>query len=183
MQTSNVMPDNTDVQSELIQALRVHDNMPGARASLQPIANVGWDNPQWYEWAWNRVPFAPRGQVEIAEPAVGVMRGVYPVQEREGIPYRWTIDRADFRVLLPGARGVALRLRADQDKPVQVYVDREPLQTIQVGPTWSDYKLPLNQPTDGPIVIELRVPTQVVSVDEPYARGVAVARLQLTATP
>jgi 4-amino-4-deoxy-L-arabinose transferase-like glycosyltransferase len=183
IQANKVMPDNTDVQAELIQVLRLRGEMAAARSALQPIVDAGWDNPQWYEWAWQRVPFAPHGEVDMRAPAVGVMRGVYPAVTEEGVPFRWTTNRAEFRLSQPDAKELTLRLRADQAKPVQAYMNGEFLQTIQVGPIWADYRLPLERPIDAQSVIELRVPAQVASVDEPYAHGVAVALVKLDVTP
>ncbi len=75
---------------------------------------------------------------------------------------------------------LVLRLRADQPKPVQVLVDGEYLQTVQVTTAWRDYTLSLTRPAGAQAVIELQTPPTVASVDEPYARGVAVALISLS---
>lgn len=176
---NRVMPDNTDVQAKLIQLLRLRGDNSRATAALQPIVSVGWDNPQWYEWAWDRVPYAPTGKVDLAAPAVGVMRGVYPESTEDGRPIRWTTDRSDFRIAQPGANHLRLTLRADRPVTVQVYLDAILLQPIEVGIAWTDYDLSLEGPASAASIVELRAPAQVASVDEPYAHGVAVARVEL----
>ncbi|MGB8646319.1 MAG: glycosyltransferase family 39 protein [Anaerolineae bacterium] len=174
------MKDNTEVQARLVQALRQQGDVAGAQAAAQAIADVGFDNSQWYEWAWTRVPYWPSGAVDPGAPAVGVMRGVYPVSQDAGVFYRWTLDRADFRVSQPGATQLALRLFADQPKPVQIWIDGQYLQTVTVTPAFSTYTLPLLHPASAQSLIELRSPATVTNVDSPYSRGVAVFQLALT---
>lgn len=178
-QASQVMPDNTDVQAELIQVFRLKGEDEAALAAVQSIAEAGWDNPQWYEWAWSRVPFAPKSQVDMSAPAVGAMSGVYPVAGVDAVPFRWTIDRADFRVAAPGASTLTLTLRADNARSVQVFLDGEFLQTIQVTETWADYKMRLEKTAGDQSVIGLRTPARVAGINEPYARGVAVEAVKL----
>jgi 4-amino-4-deoxy-L-arabinose transferase-like glycosyltransferase len=172
-------PQHLDVQAERISILRSRGDLASAHAAVQVVADDNRDNPQWYEWEWPRVPYWAAGHVPMGEPAVGVMRGVYPAASEEGTPFRWTLGRAQFRVANPGARFLILRIRADRDKGLHVLVDNEFLQDLAVTTTWAEYRLRLTKPAGPASLVELETQAQVVSVDEPYARGVAVAALEL----
>ncbi len=177
-QAQELMPNNTEVAAKLIAALRASD-AGVTPAALEPIREDGGDDPQWYEWAWARVPYAPRGQVDLSAPAVGVMRGVYAPAEQDGTIFRWTLDRAQFRVSNAGANRLSLRLRADSAEPVEIFVDGELVQRVKVTFAWADYLIALKHPARAESLIELRAPIHLVSVDEPYPRGVAIAALKL----
>lgn len=170
---------NTNAQAKCIALLRVQAREAEANAALADVAQMGWDNSQWYDWAWTRVPYFAVNRIEPSAPAVGVMRGVYAVDEANGVALRWTLQRAEFRVSLPNAQHLNLRLRADQDKNVDVYVNGEYLATLAVKSTWMDYSVALESPASAQTLVGLCAPTGVVSVDEPYARGVAVAAIEL----
>lgn len=182
-EANGVMPDNTDAQAQLIQVLRMRGDLSGAAAQVNPVAEAGWDNLQWYEWGWERVPFSPRAELDMGAPAVGVLRGVYPATSESGMPVRWTIDRADFRVALPGANTLALRLRSNRAVGIQVSVDGYSVASLQVTPVWSEFLLPLPKPAGTASLIELKAPTLVESADDPYARGVQVAGVGLRIGP
>jgi hypothetical protein len=174
------MPNHTEVQAKLIQVLRRNGDASGALEALKPVADDGWDNPQWYEWAWNRVPFWSPGEVDLGAPAIGVMRGVYQVETKDGNRYRWTLGRSAFRLSDPSATGLLLRLKADQARTTRVFCNGELLATIDVLPEWHVYQLAFSHPTGLETLIELETNTTVKSVDEPYARGIAVSEVKLT---
>lgn len=193
-------PQNTYTNLQRLDLSRRLGDNDGAQQAMDAVAAVGWDNIQTYEWAWKHLS---RSQwqatpVDAADPAPGVLRGVSAAQHDGTHTFRWTAARAQVRVgLLPQAPDqpqqsrLTLVLRADKpDTPVAVYWEYDDLlsnhyahiETLQVGTTWKSYTLSLgdrgifyDNPFGSTGVVELRTPTHVVSVEEPYPRGVALA--------
>jgi hypothetical protein len=165
----------------LLALYRRQGNEAAARAALDAIAAVGWDNPQLYAWAWQHIPAASTPRLDIDAPLVGIARGVYAAEQDNGRVLRWTLERAQFRVDAPQASRLRLTLRAPSPgKAVEVWTQGRYAGTLQVGPTWQEYTLPLvGSAADGWWRVELRTHTTVRSPTAPYPRGVALRALQL----
>lgn len=178
-QAAQRQPKNTMVQAQRIALLRSLGKGVEANAAWREIAQTGWDNSQWYEWAWARVPFAPANEIDLPAPAVGAMHGVEATEQSDGTVYRWTLQRAEFRIARTGATRLFLRLRADERKNVDVFVDGVFVQTVAVSSPWNDFEIMLKKPAGTQTVVELRVPLTILNVNEPYPHGVAVAALAM----
>ena len=159
----------------------------GAQRALDAIAASGAETNQLYDWAWRNLPANTGARLDIAAPAPGLLRGVYPLERDGERPFRWTIGRVQARFDLPGADRLGLVLRADRPAtPVEVYYEGERVALVQIGTAWQNVEILLEtvpgrdaiRPGDRGL-LELRVPTHVASPVEPYPRGVALAEAWL----
>lgn len=117
------------------------------------------------EWAWRHLRPAPRAALDVGNGLdVGYIDGFEPAEEIAGASARWTNGRAELRLHAPpeGAGALRLRLAAPRldDQPIQAEVCvGATCHTIEVGPTWRIYLLPLDVPPSHPLNIQLRSST------------------------
>jgi hypothetical protein len=185
-EASKRAPQNTYVHAKQLDLHRRQNNPDGARAEMDAIAAVGWDNNQLYAWAWDAIPTTTGARLAVDAPAPGIMRGVYAPQQADGRPFRWTHAQAQIRFAQPGAERLRLVLRAPRPAtPVQIHYQNEWLTTLEVGTDWQTFEVDLPAPPPGTRpsvdaqIVELRAPTVVRSPQQPYPRGVALAAAQL----
>jgi tetratricopeptide (TPR) repeat protein len=179
-QASARAPQNTYLHTQRLDLYRRLGDSAGARAAMDEIAAVGWDNNQLYSWAWEHLAASTGTRLDVAAPAPGLLRGVYAPQRDGGRVFRWTHERAQIRFAAPRAEQATLVLRAPQPAtPVEVYYQGARVDVLQVGTHWQQFTLPLPEAAAAPQVLELRAPTTITSLDEPYPRGVALASARL----
>jgi 4-amino-4-deoxy-L-arabinose transferase-like glycosyltransferase len=188
-------PNNAVLQTRRIDLLRDNGDAQGAALANAQIARVGWDNPQLYAWAYDALPARSTGPLDVADPLTGIADGLYAAESDGGRPFRWTLGRARMRFASRPAVRLALTLRAPRPGTlVEVRYQGLLVATLQVGTEWQRFDLPLREPAgardlatsggDAQIgVVELRAPTVVQSVSDPYPRGVALAAAELEYDP
>jgi 4-amino-4-deoxy-L-arabinose transferase-like glycosyltransferase len=188
-------PNNAALQARRIALLRAAGDAAGLSAAQAQIARVGWDNPQLYAWAYAALPARQRAPLDVAAPLIGIADGLYAAERDGARPFRWTLGRARIRFDARPAVRLALTLRAPRPgTPVEVRYQGLSVATLEVGDQWQQFDLPLREPAgardlatgggDAQIgVVELRAPTVVQSVDDPYPRGVALAAAELEYDP
>ncbi len=176
-------PNNSYVHLQRFDLYRRFGLDAEAQAAMDAIADVGWNNNTLYDWAWQHMPAASGAQLAMGAPAPGMMRGVYPAEYHAGRAYRWTMGQAQLRFDAPQATMLVLELRAPRSAtPVTVSYNGVDVALLRADTDWQTFAVPLPV-VDAPLpegqVVELRSPTTVSSLDEPYARGVALAAAQL----
>ncbi len=168
-------PQNSLVQAQRLDLLRRMGADAEAQAAMGRIAAYGWDSNQLYRWAWERLPFAATLPLDMGTPAPGVMRGFYPVEWERGRSIRWSMERAAVRIAAPDTTTpftATLLLRADAEStPVVLSYGGRQQTTLQVGTAWRRFEVVL-PPVDG--VLVLQTEAHVVSVQQPYPRGIAI---------
>ncbi len=190
-------PQNTYVQAQRVDLYRHMGNEEGMQQAMDAIAAFGWDNNQMYVWAWHNLPAHTGTHLDIGAPGLGVIRGFYAaeVEEDSGRVYRWTKGHAQVRFGTQQAQNggntvadgkqpthIGLVLKAHlPDTPVGVYYQHVLVETVHVGTTWQQVSIPidaramLTTQDDTVTLLELRSPTHIVHVDEPYPQGVVLA--------
>lgn len=164
-------PHNSYVWAWQIELARLSGDTATVDAAMGALQAVSWDSNQLYTWAWRHLPACTAPAFDPLAPAVGGLRGGYPVTVADdGRGERWLMERAQFR--LPQAGMLALEVRAQQpDTPVQVWLDGVLVQQIVVGTAWQPLVLDVPRSC---AVIELRAPASVLDVAQPYPRSIAV---------
>lgn len=194
---ARLAPQNTYVQAQRVALYRHMGNEESMHQAMDAIAAFGWDNNQMYVWAWHNLPAYTGTRLDVGAPALGVMRGVYAAEtdEDSGRIYRWTKGHAQVRFGTQQAQNggntvangkqstqIGLVLKAHlPDTPVGVYYQHALIETVHVGTIWQQVTIPIDDSIsltaqgDAGTLLELRSPTHVVRVDEPYPQGVALA--------
>ncbi len=164
-------PHNSSVRAWQIELARRQGDAATIDAAMAALQAVSWDNNQLYTWAWQHLPACTAPAFEPLAPGVGVLQGGYPpTLADDGRSERWLMERAQFRIVQAGT--LTWEVRAQQpDTPVQVWLDGVPLAQITVGTAWQPLVLDVPRPC---AVLELRAPTSVLDVAQPYPRSIAV---------
>lgn len=172
-------PTNTYTQARRYQVYRALGDAVRAREAADAIAATGWETNQLYAWAWNELPAPATPRLDVAAPALGALRGVYPMQQDGARAYRWTMAQADLRLALPGATVLVLEVRADRPgTPLEVSYGGQVVASLVVGTAWQRFQVALPA-AGGEDTVTLRSPARPASVNEPYPRGVALAQAWL----
>lgn len=141
------------------------------------------------DWAWHHLTPPPAAQIDVGTRLdYGYVGGMYPAEEQQGTPARWTSGHGRLRLAAPGSRfarlwpaglapawprqpaGVLLRLRLAAPHPD---TSRVPVticaagrcQQVVLTPTWRSVRLLLpTPPSDGAgehatLLVELQSPT------------------------
>lgn len=168
-------PTNTYAQARRYQVYRALGDTVRAREAVDAIRETGWETNQLYAWAWDALPAPATPRLDVAAPALGTLRGVYPARTDGAVAYRWTMSRADARLALPGARTLVLVVRADRpNTPLNVSYGGQTVASLVVGASWQRFQVALPASVQGD-TLTLWAPALPASVDEPYPRGVALA--------
>lgn len=172
-------PSNTYTQARRFEAYRALGDTARAQEASDAISASGWETNQLYAWAWDALPATPGSRLDVAAPALGTLRGVYPAQAEGERSFRWTMERADIRLALPGATTLVLVVRADRaGTPLEVSYGGQVVATLTAGTAWQRFQVALPAVAHGQ-TLTLRSPARPASVDDPYPRGVALAEAWL----
>ncbi len=164
-------PQNSYVRAWQIELARQLDDPATVQTALAALQQVSWDSNQLYQWAWAHLPACSVTHFASPDPAIGVLHGSYPATRdpTDGEPVRWAMGQMQLRV--PQAGPLVLELRAQHTAtPVQIWLDGQPVQILTLGPEWQVLELTVPRAC---ALLELRAPTSVASVTEPYPRSVA----------
>ncbi len=138
--------------------------------------------------AWDHLNPTPSARLEVGDGLdLGYLRGLN-LDEREGdTTFRWTTERADFRLAAPTGAGAAVRLRLRGYRPtgailpVQISAGGQPLGEVTPTGTWQVYELPLSKVALGDdwLVVRVETPTFVLSYADQRELGVMVDWIEI----
>ncbi len=145
---------------------RTQGNIAQARAAYSaPYL----DQQRLADWSWRELPkrtkFTPPRAINIGDGLdYGYINGFYPAETIQGIQARWSGPHASIRLSTthPGPAILTLRIAAphpdQQSIPLQICSGNQ-CSTINIGPTWHTYELPINHNYTSTEPIELSMPT------------------------
>lgn len=184
------------------QAARMAGDLEGARSFFnERVVRLAGDAA--LQWSWDHLSPNPVEIIELGSGLeIGYVRGFHgPEVDAEGVSYRWTTDRAEFRMLSSGfgayPRIVWSGWRPEGLPQAQVSIAAQDGKAagpipVSVSPSWEVRELeqierrvarPPRQPVSSLPVYELggaiRVNTFVLGGSDPRLLGVRVARIEV----
>lgn len=166
-----------ETHAALLSLARARGDQAALEQARAAMDAIGWDNNMTYRWAWQHEPYAAPDRIDLGSAAdLGAMHGFSRILSADGQRFRATVTRsAEIRLAATDATTLALRVSAASGAvPLRVLVDGIELSSTTVTESWQELIVPLPQPRSGPLVIELRAPLAVASLDQPYPYGVLV---------
>lgn len=170
-------PRSIETHAALLSLARLRGDQTAIERARAAMDAIGWDNNMTYRWAWAHEPYSAPGRLDLGRADdLGAMHGFSRTLDQRGQTVRATVtDAAQLRLDATNATALTLRVRAaNQAVPLRVLVDGVELSSVNVSTEWRELSVPLPEPRMGPVLVELRAPLSVTSLEQPYPYGVLV---------
>lgn len=170
-------PRSIETHAALLSLARVRGDQAAIERARTAMDAIGWDNNMTYRWAWTHEPYSAPGRLDLGRADdLGAIHGFSRILHENGQTVRATVTNpAQLRIDATNATTFVLRVRAaNRSVPLRVLVDGVELSSTSATTEWRELVVPLTQPRTGTLLIELRAPLNVTSLEQPYPYGVLV---------
>jgi 4-amino-4-deoxy-L-arabinose transferase-like glycosyltransferase len=158
------------------------DRLQGIRPTPSPHGMAGlWAE----EWAWDHLSLEPRALLTLGEDDLGYVRGLYGVERSGQRTFRWTGQRAWFRLWAPAERVRLVMLCASgatESKVAQVLIAGSSVSRLEVPAgkwRWVALNLPGVFRPGEMLLVEVSVPHAHRYGADPRPLGIQVSQVRL----